>query len=99
LLGQTASELFKSSDTALLANIRQSLNAEEPLLERSLALNRIGQSVTVNLSVTPLVGKGQPIEMLVELQQVDSHLRISKEERLLTQQNTARLLVRGWPMK
>jgi len=26
---------------------------------------------------------------------VDNHLRISKEEQLLTQQNTARLLVRG----
>jgi len=34
-------------------------------------------------------------EILVELQQVDNHLRISKEEQLLTQQNTARLLVRG----
>lgn len=32
---------------------------------------------------------------MVELQQVDNHLRISKEEQLLRQQNTARLLVRG----
>jgi two-component system nitrogen regulation sensor histidine kinase GlnL len=31
----------------------------------------------------------------VELQQVDNHLRISKEEQLLTQQTTAKLLVRG----
>jgi len=95
LVGQTAYELFKSSDPALLVNLRQCLSAEEPLVERSLSLNRIGQSVTVNLSVTPLTGKEQPIEVLVELQQVDNHLRISKEERLLTQQNTARLLVRG----
>ncbi|MGZ4995810.1 MAG: nitrogen regulation protein NR(II), partial [Methylobacter sp.] len=43
----------------------------------------------------PLLKNEQVNEILVELQQVDSHLRISKEERLLTQQNTARLLVRG----
>jgi two-component system nitrogen regulation sensor histidine kinase GlnL len=42
-----------------------------------------------------LPGKDASIEILVELQHVDNHLRISKEERLLTQQNTARLLVRG----
>jgi two-component system nitrogen regulation sensor histidine kinase GlnL len=34
-------------------------------------------------------------ELLVEFQQVDNHLRISKEEQILNQQNTARLLVRG----
>jgi two-component system nitrogen regulation sensor histidine kinase GlnL len=32
---------------------------------------------------------------LLELQQIDNHLRISKDEQLLTQQNTARLLIRG----
>ena len=32
LVGQTAAELFKSSDPALLVNIRQCLNAEEPLV-------------------------------------------------------------------
>jgi two-component system nitrogen regulation sensor histidine kinase GlnL len=37
----------------------------------------------------------QVSEILVEFQQVDNHLRISKEEQLVTQQNTARLLVRG----
>jgi len=95
LVGQTAQELFKSSDPALLVNLRQSLNAEEPIVERSLNLNRIGQSVTINISVTPLINKGKIAELLLELQQVDNHLRISKEERLITQQNTARLLVRG----
>ena len=52
-------------------------------------------NVTVNFSATPLTSSEQVSEILVELQQVDNHLRISKEEQLLTQQNTARLLVRG----
>ncbi len=95
LKGQSALELFKSSDQALLVNLRQSLSAQEPLVERSLNLNRIGQTVTVNISITPLLKKEKVVELLLELQQVDNHLRISKEERLITQQNTARLLVRG----
>ena len=95
LVDQTAYDLFKSSDPALLVNLKQCLSMEEPLVERSLTLNRMTQNVTVNLSATPLASADGCLEILVELQQVDSHLRISKEERLLTQQNTARLLVRG----
>jgi two-component system nitrogen regulation sensor histidine kinase GlnL len=51
--------------------------------------------VTTNFSATPLLIKEKVDEILVEFQQVDTHIRISKEEQLLTQQNTARLLVRG----
>ncbi|EIC30021.1 MULTISPECIES: nitrogen regulation protein NR(II) [Methylomicrobium] len=95
LLGMNASELFKTSEPALLANLKLSLAMAEPLLDRALTLNRIGQSITITFSATPLTNeKGQP-EVLVELLQVDNHLRISKEEQLLSQQNTARLLVRG----
>lgn len=107
LIGQSAYELFKSSDPALLTNLRQCLTMEEPLVDRALTLSRMNQSVTVNLSATPLLHNVQVslsnssldystvAEILVELQQVDNHLRISKEEQLMTQQNTARLLVRG----
>jgi two-component system, NtrC family, nitrogen regulation sensor histidine kinase GlnL len=95
LLGQTAHDIFKSSDPALLLNINQSLTMQEPLVDRSLTLNRMTQSVTVNLIATPLLNNEQASEVLVELQQVDSHLRISREEQIMLQQNTARLLVRG----
>jgi two-component system nitrogen regulation sensor histidine kinase GlnL len=95
LLGMNARELFKTSDPALFANLKLSLTMAEPLLDRALTLNRIGQTVTITFSATPIVNdEGQP-EVLVELMQVDNHLRISKEEQLLSQQNTARLLVRG----
>jgi len=94
LVDQYACDLFKSSDPALLLNLKQCLAMEEPLVERSLTLGRMGQNVTVNLSATPLL-HDHTVEILLELYQVDTHLRISKEERLLTQQNAARLLVRG----
>jgi two-component system nitrogen regulation sensor histidine kinase GlnL len=95
LVGHTAYHLFKSSNPALLANLKQCLTMEEPLVDYSTILNRMGQSVTVNLSATPLTADEQVQEVLVELQHIDNHLRISKDEQLLTQQNTARLLVRG----
>lgn len=95
LIAQNAYELFKTSDPAFAHNIKQCIVMEEPLVERALTLNRIAQSMTVNLSATPLLNDDDVIEAIVELQQVDNHLRISKEERLLSQQNTARLLIRG----
>lgn len=95
LIGQSAYELFKTSDPAVLINIKQSLTMEDPLIDRALALNRLSQNVTINLSATPLLANEEVIEILVELQQVDNHLRISREEQILSQQDTARLLVRG----
>lgn len=67
----------------------------EPLVDRELILERLSQSITVNLSATPLLEDGKLSEILIELQQVDRHLRITKEEQLLAQQNTSRMLVRG----
>jgi two-component system, NtrC family, nitrogen regulation sensor histidine kinase GlnL len=95
LLGMNALELFRTSDPALLANLQQCVSMAEPLLDRELVIDRMAQSFTVNLSATPIVENDKPIEILVEMQRVDNHLRISKEEQLLSQQNTARLLVRG----
>jgi two-component system nitrogen regulation sensor histidine kinase GlnL len=95
LIGMNALELFRTSDPALLANLQQCLSMFEPLLDRELVVDRMAQSFTVNLSATPIVENDKPIEILVEMQRVDNHLRISKEEQLLSQQNTARLLVRG----
>ncbi|MFA5984642.1 MAG: nitrogen regulation protein NR(II) [Methylococcaceae bacterium] len=95
LKGLNANDLFKTSDSAFISNLKQCLTMEEPLVDRELSLDRSGQNVTVNFSATPLLKNQQIAEVLVELQQVDTHLRISKEEQLLSQQNTARLLVRG----
>lgn len=95
LIGLTAQDLFRSSDPALLLNLQQCLTMEEPLFDRELTLDRMAQTVTINFSATPLIKEQQLAEILVELQQVDTHLRISKEEQQLHQQNTARLLVRG----
>lgn len=95
LVGHNAHQLFKSFNPALLGNLQQCLSMVEPLIDHATIFNRLGQSVTINLCATPLLQAEQVHEVLVELQQIDSQLRISKDEQLLTQQNTARLLIRG----
>jgi two-component system nitrogen regulation sensor histidine kinase GlnL len=94
LLGLSADTLFRSSDS-LLIDLHQCLKNNEPLVDRELNLSFLKQSVMVNFSATPLLEKGQLNEILVELQQIDRQLRISKEEQLLAQQNISRMLVKG----
>lgn len=95
LLGVPAHKLFKPIHTPLFTELLQRLHQDEPMVDRELVLERIGQSITVNLSATPILENGVLSEILIELQQVDRHLRITKEEQLLAQQNTSRMLVRG----
>ena len=95
LLGQTAHKLFKTAHSSLFNDLLPRLYMLEPLVDRELILERLNQSITVNLSATPLLEDGKLSEILIELQQVDRHLRITKEEQLLAQQNTSRMLVRG----
>jgi len=95
LLGSPIQKLFKTPHTFLLDDLLQRLQLHEPLVDRELILERLNQSITVNLSATPLLENSELSEILIELQQVDRHLRITKEEQLLAQQNTSRMLVRG----
>ncbi len=95
LLGLSAHQLFKSSDPALLHDLHLCRELNEPLVDRELNIIHINKAITVNFSATPLLENGQLNEILVELQQVDRQLRISKEEQLFAQQNMSRLLVKG----
>jgi len=95
LVGNPAHKLFKTAHHGLFTDLLQRLNQHEPLVDRELMLECMNHSVTVNLSATPILENGELSEVLIELQQVDRHLRITKEEQLLAQQNTSRMLVRG----
>ncbi|CCE22555.1 nitrogen regulation protein NR(II) [Methylotuvimicrobium alcaliphilum] len=95
LLGNSATELFKTVDSEQRLDLEQCLQMDEPLVDRELTLDIMNQSITVNFSATPVINDDQVTEIIVELQQLDRHLRISKEEQLLSQQSTVRMLVRG----
>lgn len=95
LLGLTANSLFKSSGSSLLIDLQQCLNLEDPIVDREIKLVRPNHTIKVNISVTPLFHNNVLNEILVEMQQVDRQLRISKEEQLFAQQNMSRLLAKG----
>lgn len=94
LLGRSAEVIFKSAPL-LLNNCQQSLKSGEAITGRELTLDRLNQTLTVNCSTTPLLEHNQRPEILVELQQVDRHLWITKEEQLSAQHQISRMLVRG----
>ncbi|PKM35838.1 MAG: nitrogen regulation protein NR(II) [Gammaproteobacteria bacterium HGW-Gammaproteobacteria-10] len=95
LLGSSAMELIKTVDSEQRLDLQQCLQMDEPLVDRELTLDIMNQSITVNFSATPVINDDQVTEIIVELQQLDRHLRISKEEQLIAQQTTVRMLVRG----
>ncbi|BEH13385.1 MULTISPECIES: nitrogen regulation protein NR(II) [Marinobacter] len=52
-----------------------------------------GSRLTVDYSVTPI--SLEPMELLIEIQPRDRLMRISREEDIISQQETTRILVRG----
>ena len=66
-----------------------------PITKRGVVLNSDRNDITVDCTVTPLVDDAGNRFTIVELQHIDRHLRISREERLITQQALTRAVVRG----
>ncbi len=95
LLGKPAKYLF-ASETALINDLKYSIDQNEGFFDPELTLMLAHKKITLSLSATPLLETPQAPEVLLELQQVDHHLRISKEEQLLAQENISRMLMRGF---
>ena len=66
-----------------------------PITKRGVVLSTERSNVTVDCTVTPIVDDDGTELTIVELQQIDRHLRISREEHLITQQALTRDVVRG----
>lgn len=77
---------------ALKARLIEALRGQVPFTERELELYTApGMRITVAFTVTPLDRE----TLLLEIMQVDRQMRIAHEELLLTQQRSARELLRG----
>ena len=96
LVGQCATSLLPSSSN-LLAAIKNGLKSGHPFTEHEVKIALPGRrELTVDCVITPLASvTANDASLLVELQQLDRQLRISREEHQLAQQETMRLLVRG----
>jgi len=94
IIGLTAAELLGNG--SLVDAMANALESGHPFTERELPIAPgPGRRATVDLTAIPLSEPGRPPELLVELNRVDRQLRISREETLLAQSQTTRVLVRG----
>lgn len=93
--GLSLQELVTCEDD-LFQRLERAMRETRSFTERELILGIGGdRKVTVDCTVTPQIDPGQPRELLVELIQVDRHLRITREENLIEQNQAVRQLVRG----
>jgi two-component system, NtrC family, nitrogen regulation sensor histidine kinase GlnL len=96
LLGQAAASLLPCPDARVEDRLNAALASCHPFTEREInILISEGRTKTVNCTVLPLHHFDADKEVLVELYQVDRHLRIAREDNLLEQHQAARQLVRG----
>lgn len=92
--GQFISELFTESPEAILA-LRQAVEQAHPFNKReALLMSLMGQPLTVDYAVTPIINRNQTY-LLLEVHPRDRLLRITKEEAQISKQETTKLLVRG----
>lgn len=78
------------------SGLHRALAGGYPHTERELRLTvSDARVITVDCTVTPLVEPGHATALLVEMLQVDRHLRIAREEHLLARQQATRALIRG----
>ncbi|MCB1763113.1 MAG: nitrogen regulation protein NR(II) [Gammaproteobacteria bacterium] len=96
VIGESVESLIHCPGGLAHANLKRSLNSGRPFTEREMSLPLSEErSVTVDCTVIPLSPREGEPGLLVELQQIDRQLRISREESLLTQHEATRELVRG----
>jgi len=95
IAGQSIEELLPYSRPFTAALLR-SHESGNPYTEREVQLILANQqTITVDCTVTPLNESHLENGLLVELLQLDRHLRIAREETLLAQYQTTRTLIRG----
>lgn len=94
--GVPASELIRCPGSVLENNLALSLDSGQPFTEREHQLTLPdGSEITIDCTVIPLRQEHRVIELLVEIQQVDRQLRITREEQILSRNEATRALVRG----
>ncbi len=87
--------LVDLGETDLDTVLRQTLATSHPFTKREAHL-RVGlQEIVADYTVATLITPGHPPALLIELQQMDRLLRISREEAILANHQATRALIRG----
>ncbi|MEW8000757.1 MAG: nitrogen regulation protein NR(II) [Candidatus Thiodiazotropha endolucinida] len=96
VIGIPAGELVSCSGNVVHDNLERSLQTGQPFTEREhQIIVHDDKEIMVDCTVIPIRLDQYVNEFLVEIQQVDRQLRISREEQLLARNQASRALVRG----
>jgi len=94
-IGHNLSDLLPHS-RLLVRALNQTLESNHPFTARGIRLVLPGaRAITVDCTVTPLIGSASDDALLVEISQVDRLLRLARDESLLDRQATNRAVMRG----
>lgn len=92
----TPLEQLLPGNPTLVKRMRATLADNHPFSDREMPLALPGgRRTTVCCMVTPTLRPDRSPELVIEMVPVDRHIRIVREERLLTQNNATRSLLRG----
>ncbi len=91
--GQPFSDILIDSEDALKTLYAAAENGQSYTRREAEFQLTSGARLTVDYSVSPI--SLEPTELLIEIQPRDRLLRISREEDIISQQETTRILVRG----
>lgn len=75
--------------------LRNTLKTAHPFTKREAHLRVGTHEMTVDYTVAALIAPGERTSLLIEMQQLDRLIRISREEALLANHNATRQLIRG----
>jgi two-component system nitrogen regulation sensor histidine kinase GlnL len=93
--GRSVSELVANA-YVMAEQLAAALTSLQVIIQRGCRLVLPDATeLKVNCTFTPVTGEGDATAVLVELRRIDHHLRIEKEEHLITQQQATHALVRG----
>lgn len=97
IIGMSANELLPTG-SVLLDTLKSGLTDGNPFTQHEMQIVLKGhRKLTLDCTITPMRTdpKKEDDGLLLELQQIDRQIRISREEQQLAQQHTIRALVRG----
>lgn len=96
MIGQRIGNLIQGPEGVFEASLKETVTSGRPFTERELVMPLIdGRRVTVDCTAIPLNDDDGYSGLLIEIQQIDRQLRISREEYLLAQNQAAQELIRG----
>jgi two-component system nitrogen regulation sensor histidine kinase GlnL len=84
-----------AGEPMLPEQMQHSLDSGHPCTLREISLHAAGRDVVIDCAISPLHDPELGSCLLVEMMDIDRHLRIAREEHLLAQQQATRSLLRG----